>query len=243
MKRNIKLTIEYDGTDFVGWQRQPNGRTVQEEIESALAKITQEQMSIVGAGRTDSGVHARGQVANVVISSSLLTDEFNRALNGVLPNDIVILSVEEVEEKFSARYSAKEREYRYFISKQPTAIERKYCWQLGYHFDVEKMNRVALSILGINDFQSFCKSESGVEHYLCNIFESCWYEENSKLIYVIRANRFLHGMVRALVGTMVNIGRGYTTEQDFQEIMKSKNRSRAGQAAPAQGLFLERVIY
>lgn len=243
MKRNIKLTIEYDGTDFVGWQKQPNGRTVQDEIETAIKKITQEESSIVGAGRTDSGVHARGQVANFFTSSVLDTNEFIRALNGTLPNDIVIHSVEQVEENFSARYNAKEREYRYFISKQPTAIDRKYCWLLGYQFEIEKMNRISAAILGTHDFQSFCKADSEVDHFLCTVIESRWYEENSKLIYHVCANRFLHGMVRALVGTMVNIGRGHTEEKEFREILRSKNRSKAGQAAPPQGLFLERVIY
>lgn len=243
MKRNIKLTIEYDGTDFVGWQKQPNGRTVQDEIETAVKRITQEESSIVGAGRTDSGVHARGQVANFFTSSVLDTNEFNRALNGTLPSDIVIHSVEEVDEKFSARFNAKEREYRYFISKQPTAIDRKYCWRLGYKFEIEKMNRVSSAILGTNDFQSFCKAEFEVDHFLCTVIESHWYEENFRLIYRVRANRFLHGMVRALVGTMVNVGRGHTEEKEFLEILKLKDRSKAGQAAPPQGLFLERVIY
>ncbi|MFA5833164.1 MAG: tRNA pseudouridine(38-40) synthase TruA [Bacteroidota bacterium] len=243
MKRNIKLTIEYDGTDFVGWQRQPNGRTVQEEIETAIRTITQEESGIVGAGRTDSGVHARGQVANFFTSSNLTIREFHRALNGNIPNDIVIHSAEEVDEKFSARYSATAREYQYFISQKFTAIDRKYCWQIGYRFDIEKMNRIASSILGVHDFQSFCKADSEVEHYLCHIVESKWYKESGKLIYVVRANRFLQGMVRALVGTMVNVGRGYTQEEDFRMILEAKNRAKAGQAAPAQGLFLERVTY
>jgi tRNA pseudouridine38-40 synthase len=243
MKRNIKLTIEYDGTDFVGWQRQPNGRTVQEEIESAILRITQEQTQIVGAGRTDSGVHARGQVANFFTSSTMTEKEFHRALNGVLPEDIVIHSVESVAEQFSARHSANEREYQYFISTNLTAIGRKYCWQLGYTLDVEKMNQVAQSILGIHDFQSFSKTDTEVDHFRSQILESVWYEKENKLIYRIRANRFLYGMVRALVGTMVNVGRGFTHVSEFQEIMDAQNRSKAGQAAPAKGLFFERVIY
>ena len=243
MKRNIKLEIEYDGTDFVGWQRQPNGRTVQGEIEYALKKIIQEEIGIVGAGRTDSGVHARGQIANFFTVNSMSIDDVHRALNGVLPEDIVIHSVEEMDEQFSARYSAKTREYRYYISKNPSAIERKYCWQTGYQLDIEKMNRVAASVLNVHDFRSFCKTDSVVEHHLCNMFESRWYLQNSKLIYIVRANRFLQGMVRTLVGTMVNVGRGYTSESEFNMIVEAKNRSKAGQAAPAKGLFLERVTY
>ncbi|MFA6468376.1 MAG: tRNA pseudouridine(38-40) synthase TruA [Bacteroidota bacterium] len=243
MKRNIKLTIEYDGTEFAGWQRQPNGRTVQEEIEKTLATITQKSTPIVGAGRTDSGVHARGQVANFYSESLLTVSDFHRALNGLLPEDIVIHSVEEAEENFSARYSATGREYQYFISQQPSAIERKFRWQLRYQFDIEKMNRAAQSILGVRDFSAFCKTDSETEHYFCDVRYSCWRKENGSLIYFVTANRFLHGMVRALVGTMVDVGRGFTPEESFQSILQSKDRSNAGQSAPARGLFLERVTY
>lgn len=243
MKRNIKLTIEYDGTDFVGWQRQLNGRSVQEEIEKTLGAVTREECSIVGAGRTDSGVHARGQVANFFTHGVLTTTDIHRALNGLLPEDIAIHNAEEVEESFSARYSATSREYRYVITRVPTAIQRKYSWQLGYHFDIEKMNRAASMILGLHDFQAFCKAESETEHFRCEIFDSQWTETDGILLYRVRANRFLHGMVRTLVGTMVNIGRDFTPENDFTKIMNSKNRSMAGQSAPAKGLFLERVTY
>lgn len=243
MKRNIKLQIEYDGTDFVGWQRQPNGRTVQHEIEIAIKRIIQEDSNIVGAGRTDSGVHARGQVANFYTERKFNIQEINRSLNGVLPEDIFIQSVEEVEETFSARYSAKKREYQYFISTVNSVFGRKYSWHLDYALDLDKMNFIARSIIGIHDFQSFCKGDSDVEHYRCEIFDSFWRKENSMLIYKVSANRFLHGMVRALVGTMVNVGRGFTTTEQCNKILHSKNRSTAGQAAPAAGLFLERVIY
>ncbi len=243
MKRNIKLVIEYDGTDFVGWQCQANGRTVQEEIENAIVRITQEQTQVTGAGRTDSGVHARGQVGNFFTSNAISEKELLRALNGVLPEDIVIHSAEEVDEQFSARHNAKEREYQYFISTKLLAVERKYCWQLGYELNSTRMNEAAYSILGIHDFQSFCKTDTEVDHFRCQIFESRWYEEHHKLVYRVRANRFLYGMVRALVGTMVNVGRGFTHPNGFQEIIDAKNRSTAGQAAPAKGLFLERVIY
>lgn len=243
MKRNIKLIIEYDGTDFIGWQRQPNGRSVQEEIENALLRITQEHTQIIGAGRTDSGVHARGQTANCFVSSLISENEIHRSLNGVLPEDIVIHSVENVDDQFSARHDAKEREYQYFISTRLSAIDRKYCWQIGYSLDISKMNEIATSILGIHDFQSFSKTDTEVNHFRSEIFESLWYEHNGKIIYKVRANRFLYGMVRALVGTMVNVGRGFTQVQEFQEIINAKNRSKAGQAAPSKGLFFERVTY
>lgn len=243
MKRNIKLTIEYDGTDFVGWQRQPNGRSVQQAVEEGIEQITLEKISLVGAGRTDSGVHARGQAANFFSHSTLTTSDLYRALNGVVPDDIVIHTVEEVDEKFSARYSAKEREYRYYIAQQPTAISRKYTWRLNYDLNVSIMNEASKKILGMHDFQSFCKSESNVDHFLCTVFHAEWFRESSTLIFEIRANRFLHGMVRALVGTMVNVGRGYTPPESFESIMRAKDRTKAGQAAPPHGLFLERVMY
>ena len=241
--RNIKLIIEYDGTDFVGWQRQPNGRSVQQVLEESIEQITQKKISIVGAGRTDSGVHARGQVANFFTDSIFTKNDFFRALNGVLPEDVVIHSVEEAGESFSARFSATEREYRYFISKKPTAIDRKYTWHLSYELNVDAMNAVCSKILGVHDFQSFCKSEADVDHYLCEINESHWKQDGNNLVLTIRANRFLHGMVRALAGTMVNVGRGYTSLEEFNEIFQAKDRTRAGQSAPPHGLFLERVVY
>jgi tRNA pseudouridine38-40 synthase len=243
MIRNIKLLIEYDGTDFVGWQRQMNGRSVQQEIESALQKLTSETVTLVGAGRTDSGVHARGQVANFFTRSNLSINDFHRGLNGILPDDVVIYSVDEADKDFSARYSAKERKYCYYISQHPTAIERKYSWQLGYDFNIALMNEAALNILGTHEFQSFCKSVSEVDNFLCTVYEARWEKINTKLIFTIRANRFLHGMVRALVGTLINVGRGYTPYNEFVRILSAKDRTKAGQSAPPQGLFLEHVQY
>lgn len=244
MKRNIKLVIEYDGTDFVGWQRQPNGRTVQEEIENVLLKITSEKINVVGSGRTDSGVHAREQVANFFTDNSSSPNDLYRSLNGLLPDDIVIHSAEEVDENFSARYSAKAREYKYYIQRSPTAINRKYCWQLGYALDIDLMNSAASDIVGTHDFQAFCRSEVETEHYLCTVFEAGWERsQNDGFTFTVRANRFMHGMVRAIVGTMVDVGRRYSSLDEFKEIFRSKNRQKAGQSAPPQGLFLERVIY
>lgn len=243
MSKNLKLVLEYDGTDFVGWQRQNNGRSVQEVIEQTILNITGEKIAIVGAGRTDSGVHARGQVANFHTESLLTPADFYRALNGILPDDIVVHSVEDVDDAFSARYSAREREYSYWISRVPTALERKYCWRVRYDLNLEQMNDVCRQIIGIHDFQSFCKADSSVEHYRCEVFHAAWSDNGKNIVFTIRANRFLHGMVRAFVGTMVDIGRGFTPVEEFQKILIAKDRSKAGQAAPPQGLFLERVVY
>lgn len=244
MPRNIKLTLEYDGTEFVGWQRQPNGRSVQEELERCIAQVTGESSGVTGAGRTDSGVHALGQVANFTTNSERTPEELRRSLNGTLPEDVAVLSAEEVPADFSARYSAVSRQYRYVILRRPTAIERDFCWQTNYALDVGAMNAAAELFLGEIDFQAFCKSEAEVDHYRCIVGHSRWVEEaEGRLVYTVRANRFLHGMVRALVGTMVNVGRGYTPLTDIPVILSSRDRTNAGQAAPAKGLFLERVTY
>ncbi len=241
--RNIKLLIEYDGTNFVGWQSQANGRTVQAEITGVLEQILQGPVNLIGSGRTDSGVHARGQVANFRTESSLSVGSILSGLNGILPDDIYVYAVEEVPEAFHSRFDARERMYRYFISLRPSAIGRQYQWYVKYDLHVPLMNDVAAQILGEQDFESFCKYEAEVNHYRCNIVTSRWTVEGARLVYEIRANRFLHGMVRALIGTMVDVGRGYIPTEAFRQIMDAKDRRKAGMAAPPQGLFLEDVTY
>ncbi|MDD8019137.1 MAG: tRNA pseudouridine(38-40) synthase TruA [Bacteroidota bacterium] len=244
MTKNVKIIIEYDGTDFVGWQRQPNGRSVQGEIEDALRQIFSEKINVVGSGRTDSGVHARGQAANFFIPSSADVNDLLRSLNGLIFDDIVIHDVQVVEEKFSARYSAKEREYRYFITQMQTALERRYCWHVGYQLDIAKMNDAASKLIGSHDFQTFCRAEAATEHYLSSVFDARWdVESTGKLFFTIRANRFLHGMVRLIVGTLVDVGRGFTSVEEFEKIFHSHDVRNTGQSAPAHGLFLERVVY
>ncbi|KAB2926328.1 MAG: tRNA pseudouridine(38-40) synthase TruA [Bacteroidetes bacterium] len=241
--RNIRLDIEYDGTGFVGWQRQRNGRSVQQELEEALVRVTRHPSDVIGAGRTDSGVHARGQVANTMTPSVMTDRELFRALNGVLPDDIAVRAVTEVPESFSARYSATAREYRYVILTLPSALERRFGWECRFALDIDMMNGISRTILGIHDFTSFCKAEAEVDHHRCEVLAAEWTALEGKTVFIIRANRFLHGMVRALVGTMVDIGRGHLAASAFPEIVAAKDRSAAGPAAPPQGLFLERVFY
>ncbi len=241
--RNIKLTLEYDGTNFVGWQSQINGRSVQDEINSVLDQILQEPVTLIGAGRTDSGVHARGQVANFKTNSTLGIGSIIAALNGTLPEDIYVHSAEEADEKFHSRFDAKERAYKYHIALKPTAIGRQYQWFVKYDLNVGLMNQVAQQLVGEHDFESFTKSEALVPHHRCIVYKSEWIKTPSMLIYEVRANRFLHGMVRALVGTMVDIGRGYIPVEQFEQIMAAKDRRKAGMAVPASGLFLEGITY
>ena len=241
--RDIKLLIEYDGTSFVGWQSQANGRSVQDEITKVLDQILQEPINLIGAGRTDAGVHARGQVASFRTNSHLGVGSVLSGLNGILPEDIYIHSVEEVAEGFNARYDARERLYRFYCSMKPTSIGRHYQWYVKYDLNITAMNAVASQIVGEHDFESFCKFEAEVRHHRCVVSRSVWKEIPGMYVYEIRANRFLHGMVRGIVGTMIDVGRGFIPVTAFREIVTAKDRRKAGMAAPPQGLFLEEVTY
>jgi tRNA pseudouridine38-40 synthase len=243
-QRTIKLTLEYDGTDFVGWQYQENGRSVQDVVEKGLSQILQKDIRIAGAGRTDSGVHAKGQVASFRTETSLNCALIVRGLNGVLPKDVVALDAQETAEGFHARYDARSRRYEYVIKIAPSAIARSFCWAVGYKLDIESMRGCLTDILGLHDFASFCKSDSMVKHHNCTVYEASWRKQNdSTFVFEIAADRFLHGMVRALVGTMVEIGRAHRSVDDFKRIMAAKDRRKAGMAAPPQGLFLSAVEY
>ncbi len=241
--RNIRLLLEYDGTEFVGWQTQASGRSVQAEITRVLEQVVQDPVNLIGAGRTDAGVHALGQVANFRTASGIPPAVLHHALNGLLPADIRVHAVEEVAEAFHARYDARERRYRYVIGRIPAAIGRQYRWYVRRELDVPAMQRIAASLAGEHDFEAFCKSAADVDHYRCTVTSATWTEGGGVLELRIAANRFLHGMVRALVGTMVDVGRGSTAEAEFPAILESRDRAAAGMAAPARGLILEKVLY
>ncbi len=240
---NIRLLLEYDGTDYVGWQFQTNGRSVQEEIEKAIQQILQSDVRITGAGRTDSGVHARGQVANFLTERHVDLVLFARSVNAVLPHTIRIKEAAEVPGKFNARFDAKIRRYSYYISQEPTAIHRNFCWQVFQKLDFELLQQCAKQIIGEHGFRSFCKVAEDGHHHRCTVYSAAWGKKDGLLVFEISANRFLHGMVRTLVGTMVNIGRGHTAIDEFTAILEAKDRSAAGMAAPAKGLFLEEIFY
>lgn len=241
--RAFKLIVEYDGTDFVGWQSQINGRAVQDEISRALRQILQEEVTLVGSGRTDSGVHARGQVAGFRTESLISPSKLLSGLNGVLPRDICIHSVEEVSPAFHPRFDARLRRYRYFISREPSAVDRRFCWFVSSPLDLPAMEDIAQRVTGAHDFSALCTHATEVENHLCSVTRSGWIVEDHRLIYEIAADRFVHGMVRTLVGTMVDIGRGKIAAEEFDAILASRDRRRAGIAAPARGLFLEQVGY
>ena len=241
---NIKLLLEYDGTNYAGWQIQANGPSVQAELEKALGQILQQPAVTAVAGRTDAGVHARGQVVSFNISKEVQLPQLLKSLNGLLPEDIVVISIERVPPDFHARHSALCGVYRYYLSFRPSAIQRNYCWYVG-GFDIDRklLDACASSVIGELDFSSFCKRNTNVDHFRCTVGMSQWTPNDSGMVYEIRANRFLYGMVRALVGTMVEVARGHREYKEFAEILIAKDRDRAGMAAPAKGLFLEEVIY
>jgi tRNA pseudouridine38-40 synthase len=239
----IRLTLEYDGTDFVGWQFQTNGRSVQEEVEKAIKKILQVDSRITGGGRTDAGVHAHGQVASFFVERNVEINLLAKSLNAVMPQSIIVLDAKEAPLDFNARYNAKNRRYEYMISQKPTAIQRNYCWQVFQKLNLELMQKCAEQIVGTHSFRSFCKVETDIHNHRCSVQTSQWIQKDRLLIYEISANRFLHGMVRTLVGTMVNVGREHTKYEEFQKILESNDRSFAGMSAPAKGLFLEEIMY
>jgi tRNA pseudouridine38-40 synthase len=241
--RNIRLVLEYDGTRYAGWQRQENALTVQEEVERTLGRVLGAPPSIIGAGRTDAGVHARGQVANFRTEHAIATEELRGALNALLPEDIVVHGVDEVPLEFHSRYSARSRSYSYTITLRPTALARATSWHVRYDLDPARMNAAAATILGTHEFESFCRANSGVDHHRCTVRTARWDEIGTTLRFSVTADRFLHGMVRALVGTMVDVGRGFTSLARFEEILRRRDRQEAGMSAPACGLVLESVGY
>ena len=244
----FKFTIEYDGSKFRGWQRQapPNdARTIQEELERALFGVFHEEVDVIGAGRTDAGVHARGQIAHVAFTrTDLVPEEIVRAMRGVLPHDIVVHAVEPVHDDFHARYDAVRRTYSYTVSPRRQAIGRTYAWSVGWQLDMNAMAAAAQSILGEHDFTAYSKENAEVKNRHCRIFESTWTPGGGLIRYVISGDRFVYSMVRALVGAMISVGRGRITPEEFSAILDSCDRARNKNAlAPPHGLCLESVEY
>lgn len=248
--RNIRLLVEYKGTSFAGWQVQAGQVTVQGEIENSISKTTGQKANVIGAGRTDAGVHALGQVANFKIEHALEPTRYRDALNYYLPSDIRIKHAEEVVDSFHARYGATFRRYRYLIAREQSAIYRDLRWENPVELDRQRLDEAASLILGERDFSPFCVVSSRKESNLCRIEYSRWRAIGPLLAYEIRGNRFLHGMVRSLVGSMVNLA---ATRQDnnvlnltldtFRDIMKGSGPSRVPFTAPAHGLYLVSVGY
>lgn len=244
---NFKITIEYDGTEFHGWQRQKHERTIQGEIERALRLITEQQVLVIGSGRTDAGVHALGQVANFVCDTRLSPAEFQKALNSLLPAAIVIVASEQVDMAFHARYDVQRKLYRYSILNRPlrTAIGRRYAWHISRPLDLKAMRAAAGELIGHHDFKAFEGAGSPRSHSFRKVFRTDFIraQATDRLAFEIEADGFLRFMVRNIVGTLVRVGSGDIGVAEFREILLSKNRSRAGITAPPHGLFLVGVTY
>jgi tRNA pseudouridine38-40 synthase len=241
--RNIKLTIEYDGTDFAGWQFQPGQRTVQGLLEENLSSMLEEKISVLGSGRTDAGVHAAGQVANFKTSREIPLKAFDEGLNSLLPRDVAVLKAEEAAENFHARFDAKTRRYRYQIIFRRSPLRERYAWRMLYKADPAILQDLAAQILGQHDFTSFSSTQAEVNNFICQIEKAEWTFTEDMWIFEVKANRFLHNMVRILVGTMIDKARGQMDHNEFQKILTAKDRTMAGKTAPACGLCLMEVTY
>ncbi len=237
------IELSYKGTNYHGWQIQPDAISVQEEINKAISTILQQEIKLVGAGRTDTGVHATQMVAHFD-TSSILSDQYVYKFNSVLPNDIIINSIEKVSENVHARFDAISRSYEYRILLKKNAFLLDTTWQLHQKkIDIDKMNTAAKLLYEYQDFESFSKVKTDVKSFNCKIMKAEWTLENQHLTFHITANRFLRNMVRAIVGTLVEVGTGKKTVEDFKKIIESKKRSEAGASVPARGLFLTEVTY
>ncbi|MDZ7290060.1 MAG: tRNA pseudouridine(38-40) synthase TruA [candidate division KSB1 bacterium] len=240
---NYKLTLEYDGSKFYGWQVQPGMRTVQGEVERALQILFRETIRVNVAGRTDSGVHALGQVINFHSAVELPQENIPRSLNGILPHDVVVKKVELVPLDFHARFSALSRQYFYVLSRMPVAVGRHYAFFCKFPLTVEAMREAAQYFLGEHDFRAFCDTDTEDPHYLSHVEMIDWEDTGERIKLYIRANRFLRSMVRIIIGTLIDVGRGKLAPQQVKEILESRKRTEASFTAPPHGLFLEKVFY
>jgi tRNA pseudouridine38-40 synthase len=246
MLKNFKILIEYDGSNYHGWQRQKADRTIQQEIENALSTMTAGQVTLFGSGRTDAGVHACGQVANFLCETDLTPEVFLKGLNSLLPDDIVIQECRRVDQSFHARYDAKSKIYNYRIlnTKIAPAIGRQYSWFIRKKLDTTAMRSAISYIIGSHDFKSFEGTGSPRAHTTRTIMAAELKEhKDGSLIFQIEADGFLRYMVRNIVGTLVDVGLSNISPAGFKDILESKDRSNASATAPAHGLFLMEVKY
>lgn len=237
------LELSYKGTQFHGWQIQKNAFTVQECLESALSTYFKTPISVMGSGRTDTGVHASMQVCHVDIDSNFDREKFLKAVNAILPKDISIHSIRNVKPDAHARFHALERSYMYRIIFRKSPFLDELAWQYFFDPDVDKMNLAAKALLRHDDFESFSKVHTAVNHFLCQIKYARWEQKDDELLFHITANRFLRGMVRTIVGTLLDVGLGRRSVDEMDLIIESRNRLKAGKASPAKGLFLSRIEY
>lgn len=237
------LDISYKGTHFHGWQIQPNANTIQEEIEKAFSTILREEIKITASGRTDAGVHASQQIAHVDCLQEIDNEKFEFKINSFIDNDFSINSIRRVADAAHARFDAQDRTYHYFINKNKSPFTKELSWYNRRDLDVELMNEAAQILLEFQDFTSFSKVNTDTPHNLCDIRFADWEYKEEQLMFTITANRFLRGMVRAIVGTLVDVGIGKISNEDFRKIILKKDRKLASSNAPSDGLFLAKINY
>ncbi len=237
-----RIDLSYDGTSYHGWQLQPNAKSVQQTLEDALSMVLREKITLTGCGRTDTGVHAEYYVAHFDVNDEIDNATLNR-MNGILPDDIAIFSISQVADDFHARFGAKKRSYKYVISKRKNPFLKTYSWYVRYPLDVEKMQEAANHLFEYTDFTSFSKLHTDVKTNNCKIFRADFECTDDLIVFRISADRFLRNMVRAIVGTLVDVGKNKISVDEFCQIIERKDRCEAGQSVPAAGLFLTEVEY
>lgn len=237
------ITLSYDGARYHGWQVQPNGISVEGEMERCLSVLLRQSIDITGAGRTDAGVNASMMVAHFDYPHTLDCQQLCYRLNRILPQDIAVESVKPVSDTLHARFSALSRTYHYNIHLSKNPFARRYSLEVHYPLDFKKMNEAASHLLTVSDFKSFCKTHTDVKTTICHVTKAEWKQTEMGWTFEITANRFLRNMVRAVVGTLMDVGRGRITLSDFDDIVREGNRSSAGESMPAQALFLTDIKY
>jgi tRNA pseudouridine38-40 synthase len=237
------IKFSYNGTHYHGWQQQPNAVSVQETLNKALSTILNTTIDVMGAGRTDTGVHARQMFAHFDFDSEIDTTNLIHKLNSYLPKDIAIFEITKVHDDAHARFDAKSRTYEYHITTQKNVFQDELSWYLSQKLNINKMNEASQLLLKYSDFQCFSKVHTDVNTFNCKIQEAHWQQNGNQIIFTIKADRFLRNMVRAIVGTMINIGLEKVSLPEFISIIESKDRNKAGFSVPAKGLFLTKIEY
>ncbi len=245
MTQRYFIELSFKGTAYHGWQVQPNAISVQHILEETLPLLIKEKTRLTGAGRTDTGVHAKYFAAHFDTAARLMIPlkEIVRKLNHILPEDIAVLNIFPVGAKDHSRFSAISRTYKYYINRRKNPFRQETSFQVSAGLDLDAMKKAANELCNYRDFSSFCRSNTNVKTHICNIMYAGWKEKNDMLIFTIKADRFLRNMVRAIVGTILNAGYGKMTIEEFRNIIEAGDRRRAGTSAPAHGLFLTGIEY
>ncbi|HCY76350.1 MAG TPA: tRNA pseudouridine(38-40) synthase TruA [Ignavibacteriales bacterium] len=241
--KNYKLIIQYVGSDYSGWQIQKNSASIQAKITDAIEILLKERVNLIGSGRTDSGVHAIGQVANFRTENEIDIYRFKYSLNSVLPGDIVIKEMEEVDPEFHSRFDAKKRTYLYLITQTKSPFYKNYSYFYPRIVNLQLLDNLSTLFLGENNFTSFSKKNTDIENKICTVYKLFWRRKNELILFSVQADRFLHGMVRTIVGTLLNAQSQNEPEAFIKKIFNSQNREDAFESVPAKGLFLYKVEY